>query len=267
MTRSADSRRRRGWGATACLVTVVFAASCTSSAALTPTASPAPSPPTTPATAAAVTTPPATVADRDAVGRLFGECVADAQVPVGHVEIGGVGPVVAVVGDSLTSQIRGDLLTDGSRRWVVWSRCGATAVSANDSGVMPAVLAEHPAVLLVALGTNDAGFPEPQPGAAAAFGVHAGALLAAVPPDVCVVWVAAAQVGDAVLQTEMGQVNADVAALRGVQVADWGRVVATRPGLLVDRVHLSRAGAAARVSLLRGAVDGCLRVTAGRQDG
>jgi len=196
--------------------------------------------------------------DRAAAGALYGACIDDTRSPIGETVTGaGSGPVVAVIGDSITSQVRSVLTADPEHQWVVWSRCGATTGSAIAAGAAHAVMAAHPQVVVVALGTNDTGFPEPQPGAAAGFAERARLLLDLVAGVPCVVWVNTAQAGDDVLQAEMNSVNQAVRELPGVHVADWAAVAAAGPGVLTDRVHLSTVGVAGRVGLLQRAVSDC----------
>jgi len=196
--------------------------------------------------------------DRAAVAALYGQCMRDNESRAHDVVVGrGSGRTIAVVGDSITSQTRERLAADPDHRWVIWSRCGATTESAGAAGAMAAVLGYRPDVLVVALGTNDTGFPDPSRGASAGFGVRGMHLLAHAAAVPCVVWVEVAQVGDAVLQGEMDTVNATVAAFPRIRVAPWAAVVGAMHSLLTDRVHLSTAGVAARIGLMARAADSC----------
>jgi len=210
---------------------------------------PTPTPPAVASNAKSspVETPAPTYAAQ--VAQLYVDCVADTQTPAGQIATGGQGRSVAVIGDSITTQIRERLIDDPARRWVVWSRCGATVQTALDADVPARIRAEHPDVVIVALGTNDAGFPTPTPGSSVAFEGRAQRLLEQLAGVPCVVWVNVAEQGDPVLQAEMDRVNVTVQA-SGVPVVDWDREVQSETGLLLDRVHLSRQGQELRRQLI-----------------
>jgi hypothetical protein len=232
--------------------------------ATTASAPPSTFPPSTAATvprSVATAPPPTTVAHADDFS--FDECGKDNAADPMAVQnsVGVPGAPVALIADSIGSQVRFGLIAGHQHHWVVWSRCGASVPETIDAQAAGAVARFHPTVVVVALGTNDAGYPNPTPGAAAGFAEQANRLLDQIGPGPCVVWVDVAQVGDQALQTEMNTVNAGINAmfLRGVRVAKWTSVVATDPGVLVDRVHLSHHGVERRIQLLDAAVDSCVK--------
>lgn len=195
--------------------------------------------------------------DQSEAARLYMACMDDAHAVPAEVAVGqGTGPTVGVIGDSLTTQIRPRLLADRSHRWVVWSRCGATVQTALDDDAVRSVRAQHPDVVVVALGTNDAGFPAPREGSSTGFAARVWRLLDQVAGVRCVTWVSAGQIGDRLLQGEMERVNS---ALHdgGVRIVDWDRMVESEPRLLLDRVHLTTTGADRRTAAISDAVDGC----------
>lgn len=217
----------------------------------------APSPPRPVVTTAA----PTTIAHADDFS--FEECGKDNVVDPSAVQnsVGVPGAPVALIADSIGSQVRFGLIAGHQHHWVVWSRCGASVPETIDAQAANAVARFHPTVVVVALGTNDAGYPKPTPGAAAGFAEQANRLLDQIGPGPCVVWVDVAQVGDPTLQAEMDTVNAGITAmfLRGVRVAKWTDVVKSDPAVLVDRVHLSHHGVERRIRLLDDAVDACTK--------
>jgi len=211
----------------------------------------------------ATSAPPTTVAHADQFS--FDECghdsVADPQAVANS--YGVPGPAVALISDSIGTQVRFGLIAGYQHHWVVWSRCGAAVDDALAAGV-PRTLARFvPTVVVVALGTNDTGYPNPQSGPAAGFAAKAATLLDQIGPGPCVVWVNVAQVGDQALQTQMDTINAGITALflRGVHVSRWSDVVASDPSVLVDRVHLSHHGVERRIQLLDDAVNSCAKKT------
>jgi len=222
-----------------------------------PPPSSAPAPTAAPVTAA----PPTTVAHADQFS--FEECghdsVADPQAVANSVGV--PGSPVALISDSIGSQVRFGLIAGYQHHWVVWARCGASVDDALQAGAAGTLARFHPTVVVVALGTNDAGYPNPSPGASAGFGAHAAQLLDQIGPGPCVVWVDVAQVGDPALQNELNTINRGINALpvRGVRVARWSDVVATDPAVLIDRVHLSHHGVERRIKLLDDAVNACVK--------
>lgn len=201
---------------------------------------------------------PSPALDRTAVGALYGECIRDTHSANGGTEVGTAnGPVVAIVGDSITSQIRSTLTTDAAHRWVVWSRCGISTENAVAAGALQAVLTTHPAVVIIALGTNDGGYTNPQAGASRGFWQRAQQVRADLAEVPCVIWVTLAQIGQPTLQAEMDAINSRIDELPGVLVADWAAIVGRNPAVLTDAVHLSTLGIQARVDMLRRAVDEC----------
>jgi len=201
---------------------------------------------------------------RPAAAQLYADCVEGTNAPTSQVSTGGRGRTVAVVGDSITTQVRRVLMADDAHHWVVWSRCGARTDTALAAGAVGAVAAGGPPdVVVIALGTNDTGFPEPHPGAADGFLTSAVKLTdqALQFRPACVVWLTLAQRGDPELAAEMRQVSDALSFLaerdERVHVADWAAPVAADSQLLLDRVHLTDRGIAARVDLLKTAVDHC----------
>jgi lysophospholipase L1-like esterase len=161
-----------------------------------------------------------------------------------------------VIGDSLTTQIRQRLVDDQTHRWVLWSRCGATVQTALDAGAARSVRAAQPDVVIVALGTNDSGFPTPHEGSSAGFAARQRRILDQLAGVPCVVWMNTGQAGDPVLQGQMDTVN-DIVRASGARVFDWGGIVRSEPGLLLDRVHLAPGGQVRRVQALAAAVGRC----------
>jgi len=205
--------------------------------------------------------PPTTVAHADWFS--FEECGRDSVADPAAVanSVGVPGPAVALISDSIGSQVRFGLVAGHQHHWVVWSRCAASVDDALQAGAAGTIARFRPTVVVVALGTNDTGFPKTRPGDDREFAARASRMLDQIGPGPCVVWVDVAQVGDEVLQTEMDTINRAISGMsvRGVRVERWTDVVGTDPGVLIDRVHLSHHGVERRIELLDDAVDRCVK--------
>lgn len=271
-----------------CLI-AVLATGC--SASMAPTApSPAPSTATAVPTAAGGGTatsdappttadpfvesyPPAPVLNQTdwghAIAQMYVDCVTDTNDrPPTEVASNpaATGPVVAMLGDSITTQIRNRLVADTTHRWFVWSRCGNTTADVTAVGAVNLLLAQHPDVLVVGLGTNDAAWKEPHPGASTGFDARSGAIVdaAAAAGVKCVAWinVGADSRPGPVFVAEAAAVNQAIASLPArstvkVIPVDWNRYVVADPNLVLDGAHTTPAGQDARLDVTTRAVRAC----------
>jgi hypothetical protein len=182
---------------------------------------------------------------------------------------------VGVLGDSVTSQIRDELVADTRYNWVVASLCGARMdhflghpigpTDVNLAFGLDAVLDAHPDVVVVAVGSVDSRLPDPDNAANVAEMMDR---LAGVP---CPVWMNA-WVGTGNPDWAAGTIRfnatlAREAAKEHVVVLDWGAAVRESevtsenawllPGPF-DQLHVSvPIGHQARVGMTLAAIEAC----------
>ncbi len=173
--------------------------------------------------------------------------------------------MVALVADSLGSQLREAFVRQGDVRAVAGAHCGAQIAGPLNDGTLEAVLAEQPDALVLALGTNSISENfAPAPGLVDQRLTEVEQVLAATDRVPCRVWVNVAAVDrgarepDASMFIALAQrfnhhLARSAAKANGrVVIADWDALVASRPGLLMaDGTHLTPAGEAARLQLIR----------------
>lgn len=198
--------------------------------------------------------------------RTRAACAEDGTGRGQAVQLGtGAGPVHALLGDSLGSQIRRTLKERTDARWLVASQCGARLAWPMQAGTLDAVLWHRPSVLVIALGENDTAddFSQPAPSELAARLLSLEALLDRTDHVECrlVVNLAASDRSHSQPNASMfvalaWQVNDRIARIDpiahpNVYIADWQRVVVQDASTLQDdRLHLTHHGIDARVELI-----------------
>lgn len=202
---------------------------------------------------------------------LYFECLRDLEQPRTDVDTSpGPGAHVAILGDSITSQIRTELVWSNTEQYdlVVWARCGADTASVQRDRAVEAVLKSRPSTLVVALGTNDTSYEHPVADNAQQFAARVDDILdqAGRAGVQCVAWVdVAATSGHGHYQAEAAKLDAElrrIAAERRtprVIPIDWDGAVRDQPGLVFDGVHLSQPGIAGRLDITHQAIDACQR--------
>ena len=190
---------------------------------------------------------------------------------LGHVddEPTGSGPLVAIVGDSLTASSRRLLIADLPDRSVLigalFGEGWADGPFSHTFGADPPVIvqatldyaARHPDALVLALGTNDAWNPVSEVDDALR---QIDRTLTAIDPTTCVVLV---EVDEHVPEQadydgdEAARINERLAARADVTVP-WNDITETEGGWLADDgIHLRAAGKRARSALIADAVASC----------
>lgn len=154
------------------------------------------------------------------------------------------GAPVRVYGDSITHQV-GGRLTRLHPQVSVDAYPGRRTLDAAEAVVRDLGRYGVPRVVVMAVGTNDARWPD-------LFGAVARQVRADVPAGTRLLWVTAY----AEPWPGWDRVGAEVRALPGVEVVDWAAVslAARDRGLLVDGVHLSCRGAEAWLRLVAAAL-------------
>lgn len=177
----------------------------------------------------------------------------------------GTGPVVGLVGDSLSSQLRTRFLEQPDLRAVVATHCGAHLHTPLDDGSIDQLLADQPQILVIALGTNTiSDHFTPAPRLLLDRLGDLDRLIAATNDVPCRVWVNVAAVDrhanppDGPMFIALAKVFNDRLARRVATapgrnaIADWDAVVASHPdALMPDGIHLTPDGQTARLQLIR----------------
>jgi len=210
-------------------------------------------------------------AKNEAMLKLMADCGPLPPKPHTIANAASVGPLVGVIGDSITRQMDEARLRDVSTRWVAYSKCGETTDGAYLSGAVYRIGVAAPGRVVLALGANDFVQTDQQPDPRGVDGrlAYLESVLTLLDPVPCTLALTVPETGRgheaddpvkaltyAVLAHKVNEFfnHVDRARHPHFHVADWAAFVKAHPNLLYDGVHLTPAGVQERLRFERKAL-------------